>query len=105
MPENFFTQSWYRVAGLRPRIAGKRTVDEIWQEMVAEMDTEAPGQEAVISLLMNLHGADLLAGDIPPDTAELLSRRDRLTRSVWTRNVRSPLAMQVPLFDPDRFLT
>jgi len=146
MPENFFTQSWYRVAGLRPRIAnhvtvarhrygsqswyalsdplsgrvhrvtpsaylfaarmdGQRTVDAIWQEMVAEMDTEAPGQEAVVNLLMLLHGADLLAGDVPPDAAELLSRRDRMRRSIWLRNLRSPLSMQLPLVDPDRFLT
>jgi putative peptide zinc metalloprotease protein len=146
MADGFFAQSWYRVAGLRPRVAnhvtvsrhrygsqswyalsdplsgrvhrvtpaaylfaarmdGKRTVDSIWQEMVAEMDTEAPGQEAIVSLLMQLHGADLLTGDIPPDAAELLVRRDRLRRSVWLRNVRSPLSMQIPLLDPDRFLT
>jgi putative peptide zinc metalloprotease protein len=146
MSENFFTESWYRVAGLKPRVAdhvtvsrhrygsqswyalsdtlsgrvhrvtpaaylfaarldGRRTVDAVWQEMVAEMDTEAPGQEAVVSLLMQLHSADLLAGDIPPDAGELLSRRDRLTRSVWLRNLRSPLSMQIPLVDPDRFLT
>jgi putative peptide zinc metalloprotease protein len=146
MADGFFAQSWYRVAGLRPRVAnhvtvsrhrygsqswyalsdplsgrvhrvtpaaylfaarmdGKRTVDAIWQEMVAEMDTEAPGQEAIVSLLMQLHGADLLTGDIPPDAAELLVRRDRLRRSVRLRNVRSPLSMQIPLLDPDRFLT
>jgi putative peptide zinc metalloprotease protein len=87
------------------RLDGQRTVDAIWQEMVAEMDTEAPSQEAVINLLMQLHGADLLAGDIPPDAAELLSRRDRLTRSIWIRNLRSPLSMQIPLINPDRFLT
>ena len=146
MVEAFFSPSWYRVAGLKPRIAGhvtvarhrygsqgwyalsdpasgrvhrlspaaylfaarmdgKQTVDAIWQEMVAEMDTEAPGQQAVISLLMQLHGADLLAGDIPPDATELLTRRDRQSRSVWMRNLRSPLSMQIPLIDPDRFLT
>ena len=146
MADNFFTQSWYRVAGLRPRIAGhvtvarhrygsqswyalsdalsgrvhrvtpagylfaarldgQRTVDDVWQEMVAEMDTEAPSQEAVVNLLMQLHGADLLEGDIPPDAAELLSRHDRLSRSLWLRNLRSPLSMQIPLVDPDRFLT
>ncbi len=146
MATQFFTQSWYRVANLRPRLAshaemsrhryggqawyalsdplagrvhrispaaclfavrmdGQRTVDEIWQDMVAEMDTEAPGQEAVINLLMQLHGADLLAGDIPPDAGELLSRRDRQRRSLWVRNLRSPLSMQIPLIDPDRFLT
>lgn len=146
MADSFFIQSWYRVAGLRPRVAGhvtvtrhrygsqswyalsdalsgrvhrvspaaylfaarldgQRTVDAIWQEMVAELDTEAPGQEAVVNLLMQLHSADLLAGDIPPDAAELLSRRDRLTRSLLVRNLRSPLSMQLPLIDPDKFLT
>ena len=146
MSTAFFTQSWYRVAGLRPRILGhvkverhrygrqawyalhdplagrvhrvtpaaylfavrmdgRRTVDEIWQELVAEMDANAPGQEAVVQLLMQLHSADLLGGDIPPDASELLSRRDRLSRSLWTRNLRSPLSMQFPLLEPDRFLT
>jgi putative peptide zinc metalloprotease protein len=144
--QQFFSQSWYRVAGLRPKIAphvrvsrhryggqawyaladptsgrvhrvsptaylfavrmdGARTVDAIWQELVAEMDTEAPGQGDVIALLIQLHGADLLAGDVPPDAAELLSRRDRLARSLWMRNLRAPLSMQLPLIDPDRFLT
>ncbi len=146
MAQAFFTQNWYRVAALRPRIQnhvkverhrygrqvwyalldplagrvhrvttaaylfavrmdGKRTVDDIWQELVAEMDTGAPGQEAVIQLLMQLHGADMLAGDIPPDSAELLSRRDRQARSVWLSNIRSPLSMRFPLIDPDAFLT
>ena len=130
MPDNFFVQSWYRVAGLRPSVAnhvtvsrhryggqswyalsdplsgrvhrvtpaaylfaarmdGKRTVDAIWQEMVAEMDTEAPGQEAIVSLLMQLHGADLLTGDIPPDAAELLC-------SIRTASSPAPCLWYVP---------
>ena len=145
MADSFFAQSWYRVAGLKPRLAGHvavtrhryggqawyalsdplsgrvhrvtpsaylfaarldgaRTVDAVWQEMVAELDTEAPGQDAVIELLMQLHSADLLAGDIPPDAAELLTRRDRLSRALWLRNLKAPLAVQIPLLDPDRFL-
>lgn len=152
----FFSQSWHRVAGLRPRILqhvradrrryggeawyalhdplagrshrvspaaylfvarmdGRRTVDEIWRSIVAEADADAPGrdapgqvapgQDAVIRLLMQLHAADLLADDVPPDAAELLSRRARTARSVWARNVASPLSMQIPLVDPDRLLT
>lgn len=146
MSGSFFAQSWYRVAGLRPRLLehvrverhrygrqswyalhdplasrvhrvtpsaylfvarmdGRRTVDEIWQSIVAEMDADAPGQDAVVQLLMQLHGADLLGGDVPPDAAELLSRRDRMSRSTWARNLRSPMSMQIPLIDPDRLLT
>ena len=87
------------------RMDGHATVDEIWQGLVAEMDTDAPGQDIVVQLLMQLHGADLLAGDTPPDAAELLSRRDRLARALLVRNIRSPMSMQIPLIDPDRFLT
>ena len=87
------------------RMDGTRTVDDIWQELVGELDADAPGQEAVIQLLMQLHGADLLAGDVPPDAAELLVRRDRLARGVLSRNLRSPLSLQIPLVDPDRWLT
>lgn len=141
----FFTDSWFRVASLRPRLArhlqvqrhrygrqvwyvlhdplagrvhrltpaaylfavrmdGEHTVDAIWQDLVAEMDVDAPGQEMVMQLLMQLHAADLLVGDVPPDAADLLSRRDRMARSVLTRNVRSPLSMQIPLLDPERLL-
>ena len=146
MTERFFTDHWYRVAGLRPhvpahvqverhryggqawyalhdplssrvhrvtpsaylfvaRLDGRRTVDEVWQGMVAELDADAPGQEAVVQLLTQLHAADLLTVDVTPDAAELLSRRNKHSRSVWARNLRSPLSMQFPLIDPDRFLT
>lgn len=143
--ERFFSADWYRVAGLRPRLAGhvtverqragsqawyvlhdrlsgrvhrmtpqaylfaarldgRASVDEVWQGLVAELDEAAPGQETVLQLLMQLHGADLLSGDVPPDTAALLRRRDRMARALWARNARSPLAIQVPLIDPDRML-
>ncbi len=146
MAGSFFTQSWYRVAGLKPRLAdhidvtrhryagqawyalsdpvsgrvhrltpqaylfaarmdGKRTIDAIWQDMVGELDTEAPGQEDIVQLLMQLHSSDLLVGDIPPDAGEMLLRRNRQQRSLWLRNLCSPLSMQFPLIDPDRFLT
>ena len=83
-------QSWYalhdrltgRVHRVTPaaflfavRMDGKRTVDEIWQELVTELDADAPGQELVLRLLSQLHHADLLAGDLPPDATELLKRR------------------------------
>lgn len=146
MAAEFFSQNWYRVATLRPRILGhveverhryggqawyalhdplagrvhrvtvpaylfvarmdgRRTVDQIWQGLVAEMDADAPGQEQVVQLLMQLHGADLLQADMTPDAMELLSRRDQLSRSIWMRNLRSPMSIQLPLIDPDRFLS
>ena len=112
-------QSWYalhdrlsgRVHRVTPaaflfavRMDGQRTVGELWQELVHEMDADAPGQEAVLNLLVQLHGADLLAGDIPPDAAGLLTRRDRQSRATLTRNLRSPLSLQIPLIDPDALL-
>ena len=87
------------------RMDGKRTVDELWQELVAELDVDAPGQETVLTLLAQLHGADLLAGGVPPDSAELLTRRDRNGRQLLARNLRSPISLQIPVFDPDRMLT
>jgi putative peptide zinc metalloprotease protein len=112
-------QSWYalhdrltgRVHRVTPaaflfavRMDGKRTVDEIWQELVTELDADAPGQELVLRLLSQLHHADLLAGDLPPDATELLKRRDQQARSTLLRNLRSPLSLQIPLFDPDWLL-
>jgi putative peptide zinc metalloprotease protein len=52
-------QPWRLSAG---RAAEReRTVDAIWQELVAQLGEEAPTQDEVIGALSELHRADLLA--------------------------------------------
>lgn len=141
----FYSPSWYRVAGLKPRLAeqasisrhryrgkvwhviddrksgrvhrftpsahlfirlmdGQRSVDQIWREAAELLGPAAPGQEEVIQLLGQLHANDLLRGDIVPDSAELFVRFEKQTASLWLANLKNPLSIRLPLWDPDNFL-
>lgn len=145
MAENLFSPSWYRVAGLKPRIRsharilrhayrgevwfvlqdqaaershrfspaayhfiglmdGERTVQQIWEATTASQGDDAPTQEEVIRLLGQLHAADALLCDVPPDSMEVFRRFERHERMLWKRRLWTPLALRFPLFDPDRFL-
>jgi putative peptide zinc metalloprotease protein len=58
----------------------------------------------VVQLLSQLHAADVLQCDIPPDIAELLHRHERTQQKKWQRRLMSIFAWQFPLIDPERFL-
>lgn len=89
---------------LLSRMDGKRTVEQLWQDVVQTLGEEAPGQDEVIHLLGQLHASDLLQCDVMPDTAELFDRYGKQARGTWQRNLLNPLAIRLPLWDPDAFL-
>lgn len=140
-----FSDSWYRVKGLRPLLRqhariyhhvyrgqnwhvlqdistgryhrfsaeayfiiglmdGQRSLDEIWNLACERLGDNMPTQEEVIGLLGQLHRADALMMDIPPDIAELIERRDQQRRMRFWGQLRSPMSIKIPLFDPERFL-
>lgn len=144
--EELFSQSWYRVVNLRPRLRshaqihrhlyrgqewyvlqdhssgrfnrftpeayffvglmdGRRTMGEIWEAAGRTLGDAMPTQDEVIALLSQLHQADVLQGDIPPDMAEIRERQQRVRHSQWWGRLKSPMAMRFPLLDPDRLLT
>jgi putative peptide zinc metalloprotease protein len=86
------------------RMDGRRSVDDIWKEAVRILDKDAPGQEDVIRLLGQLHANDLLKCDVIPDTAELFTRFGKQSRSLLLSNLKNPVSIRLPLWDPDRFL-
>lgn len=145
MTESLFSPSWYRVAGLKPRLRGHaqvrrhdyrgeiwyvlqdrtkgrfyrftpgvysllgrmdgdHTVQQLWEDAVGLLGDDGPTQTEVVQLMSQLHAADMIVCDVPPDTAELLRRSRTLERSRLFQTLRSPLAVRIPLFDPDRFL-
>ena len=145
MSDALLSPSWYRVAGLKPRIRahaeihrhayrgavwfvlqdhaagrshrfspaahhfiglmdGDRTVQELWDATSLHLGDEAPTQEEVSRLLGQLHGADALLCDVPPDSQEVFRRYQRQERAEWKRRLWTPLALRFPMFDPDRFL-
>jgi len=83
---------------------GKRSVQEIWDLSSSRLGDHAPTQPDVVQLLSQLHAADVLQCDIPPDTAELLARYEKQRQRKWQRRLMNFFAWQFPLFDPERFL-
>jgi len=147
MSQSLFSQSWYRVADLKPRLRpharlhrqqfrkqvwyvlqdsqsgrfhrlspaahhilclmdGRRTVREIWEQVGSRLPDEVdqPTQDETIQLLGQLHAADLLLGEVPPDMRELSHRARRQKQRNLLMKVRNPLAVRFPLLDPNRFL-
>lgn len=145
MRHSLFSPSWYRVAGLKPRLRshvdihrhvyrgelwyvlqdhasgqfqrftpaayfliglmdGDRTVDEIWAAGKERLGEEGPTQEEMITLLSQLHAADVLQTDVPPDIFELSRRLEKKGKRKWLQKIRNPMAMSFSLFDPERFL-
>lgn len=96
-----FTPSAYHFLGL---MDGQRTVDEVLDLTEAALGDDAPTQEEAVALLAQLHAADLLIADTPPDTQEIFRRYQSRERGKWKRRLWSPLALRFPLVDPDRFL-
>ena len=95
------TPAAYRLVGL---MDGVRTVEQLWQLTDAQVSDAAPTQDEVIRLLGQLHAADALICDAPPDGQELFRRFQRHQRMRWKQRLWTPLAVRLPLFDPDRFL-
>ena len=118
-PQHFRGTTWYVLqdpqSGRYHRISaeanlaislmdGRRSVQEIWDAVGARLGAAQPTQDEVIRLLSQLHAADVLAGDVPADLAELMRRGDRISRGQLLSRLRNPIAIRLPLFDPDRFL-
>jgi putative peptide zinc metalloprotease protein len=142
---DLLSPSWYRVAGLRPRLRsharihrhhyrgqlwyvledrvsrrmhrfnpvayyviglldGRRTLQEIWDSAVERFGDDAPTQDEMIRLLGQLHAAEVLQSEAMPDVAELARRAKRARKRTWLQNLLSPMAIRIPLFDPETAL-
>jgi putative peptide zinc metalloprotease protein len=145
MTAPLLSNSWYRVAALKPRLRsharlhrhryrgevwyllqdpvsnrvhrftpgarliiaamdGKRTVADLWELANDRLGEEAPTQDEVINLLGQLHAADLLQSDVTPDATEAFDRGQREERALRRRSFMNPMAVRIPLWDPDAFL-
>ena len=87
------------------RMNGRRTMQQIWEAACDRFDEEPPTQSETIRLLSQLHGADLIASDLLPDLAEVGQRYAQNERQSMIARIRNPMAIRVPLLDPDAFLT
>lgn len=96
-----FSPAAYRFIGL---MDGKHTVQQLWDAINLQAGDQAPTQDEVIRLLGQLHAADALVCDVTPDSRELFRRYKRQQRMKLKQRLWTPMAIRIPLFDPDRFL-
>lgn len=96
-----FSPAAHEVIGL---MDGTRTVEAVWEAASARLGDAAPTQDDIIQLLRQLHLADVLQCDVPPDMAELLLRAERQRRQTWQRQLLNPWCIRLPLCDPERLL-
>jgi putative peptide zinc metalloprotease protein len=140
-----FSNSWYRVAPLKPRLRGhvrihrhvyrgevwyvvedriagryhrfnptaygviglfdgRRSLQQVWDRLVAGMNDHTPTQDELVRLVGQLYASDLIQCDVTPDVAELFERGGRQRRSRWMQRFGNPVALRFPLLDPDRLL-
>jgi putative peptide zinc metalloprotease protein len=97
-----FNEAAYNLIKL---INGQRTVNQIWEILQQELGDDAPTQDEVINLLGQLHYADHMLADLSSDVAELIDRRRKQRNKLFFSKFGNPLAIRIPLFDPDRLLT
>jgi putative peptide zinc metalloprotease protein len=83
---------------------GQRTMQELWALASDRLGDEAPTQDELLQLLGQLHAADLLGTDVPPDALELTERSQREAGAQRRRSWINPMALRIPLWDPGRFL-
>ncbi len=96
-----FTPEAYLIIGL---LDGRRTVGEVYEIASRKLGETAPGRDEVIRLLAQLYHADALQGQVVPDIEDLVGRGERARRAKLIQQMRTPLAIRIPLIDPDRFL-
>ncbi|WP_038079717.1 biotin/lipoyl-binding protein [Thioclava pacifica] len=83
---------------------GKRTVEEAYQLVTARLGEDAPTELDVLKLFWRLHAADLLVIDGASQMRDVVLRADALDRQKVLAQLRSPLAIRIPLLDPARLL-
>ena len=83
---------------------GRRTVEALWTLANRHLGEDAPTQDEMVQLLGQLHASDLLHSDVTPDVAELFDRGERTRRSRTWRSFANPMAVRIPLWDPDALL-
>lgn len=90
----------YRIVG---RCDGQRTVQQIWDAVMACDGDNAATQDEVVDLLIGLHAAELMQFDRTPDIDALFQRHtDANDRRL--RTLINPFSFRLPLGDPSRLL-
>lgn len=91
----------YLIVGL---MNGEHTVDQLWDISSRRLGEEMPTHEEMLQLLASLYQASLIRMDISGDVSELFQRGQDARHKKWMAKLKSPLSIQIPLIDPEKFL-
>lgn len=96
-----FSPEAYALIGL---MDGNRSLDDIWYHAGDQLGDDMPSQDEVIQLISQLHRVDAIQSDVIPNVAELNERRKKERKNQVFTVLKSPLALKIPLVDPEPFL-
>lgn len=96
-----FTPEAYLIIG---KMNGELTLQQIWEEACELLGDHMPTQDDVIALVSKLFRANVLHSDALPDMEALGRRRELIVRQKLMQKIKSPLALRLPLLDPEKFL-
>ena len=94
-----FNESAHAVLG---RMDGNRTLQEMLEQAnLARDDAEPMASEDVLPILAQLHNAEVLRDGLPLTAQDALGRYQQFQRFHRQRTLSNPLAIRIPMFDPD----
>ncbi len=97
-----FNAAAYEVLG---RLDGDLTIQEILVQANTDRDeTTAINPDDVLQIMAQLRNAEALRGGLPLSVRDVLSRFQETQRFQRRRTFSNPLAMTIPLYDPDQLL-
>lgn len=97
-----FTPEAYLIIG---KMNGELTLQQIWEQACELLGDHMPTQDDVIGLVSKLFRANVLHSDTLPDMEALGRRRQLIERQKLMQKIKSPLALRLPLLDPEKFLS
>lgn len=86
------------------RLDGRRSVEEVWTDLLERDADAAPTQGEVVGLLGQLSASNLLRSDAAMDTEQLLKRSTARAVQHARGTLLNVLFFKVPLFNPDALI-
>ncbi len=86
------------------RLNGRQTVQQILDQLRRVDGEDALDEDEILLILTQLFALDVLSGGVPASAREFFERHQQDKRVARMRAAMNPLAIKVPLVDPDKFL-
>ena len=96
-----FTPEAYKIIGL---FDGEQTLQQVWEKACVQLGDDMPSQDEIVDLVSSLFRANVLQSDVMPDIQKLDYRRRTQARNKFLQQLKSPLSIKIPFWDPETFL-